>query len=174
MCQCLIMDCWWCNCLGIMCAGIHEALCCCSCWLCKHDELKKMRDDCCVCAECTGYGGALCCTGGICCAPEYVRAWSVKCAEKGTGVDVWSNMIFITISTILICIVLRQMLQLFLQWLCLAFECLFFVSVECLYIFFLCHSPTRVRLFQNTLTQNTPDGDHSISWDANFQISLNF
>lgn len=72
MCQCLIADCCWWNFCGA-CAGLHDAMCICSCWLCKPDEIKKEDEACCHCFDCDGFGGNTFCCGTVCCAPRYVK-----------------------------------------------------------------------------------------------------
>lgn len=83
MCQCIIADCWWCNCCGICCAGWLYALCCVSCWLCKPLEL--INEECCHIGFCAGYGGNLCCYGSVCCAPEYLIQYSNIKSTGATG-----------------------------------------------------------------------------------------
>ena len=75
MCQCICCDCWWINCCGA-CAGWHYAWCLCSCWICKPLEILAFDPNCCNCCICTGYGGNLCCYGGVCCAPDAVKNYS--------------------------------------------------------------------------------------------------
>lgn len=74
MCQCVILDCWWCNCCGEMCAGWTEALLCMSCWILKPQEMSNQA--CCSCCTWTGCGNNFFCYGGICCAPDYVKDFS--------------------------------------------------------------------------------------------------
>ena len=76
MCQCVLFGCWWCNICGEMCAGVHEALFLCSCWLCKPDEIAKADPACCHCLDCDGWGGHFFCYGCVCCAPRYVKNYS--------------------------------------------------------------------------------------------------
>ena len=77
MCQCILCDCWWCNWCGVCCAGWADHELCCSCWICKPDDLLMIDPECCHCCDgCAGYGGNFFCQGSICCAPDWVRNWS--------------------------------------------------------------------------------------------------
>lgn len=82
MCQCLCCGCWWCNICGVCCAGVHEAMCCCGCWVCKPDDLTQIDPDCCHMCQCVGSGGNFLCQGSVCCAPEYLKKWSVLRSTK--------------------------------------------------------------------------------------------
>jgi hypothetical protein len=84
MCQCLCCDCWWINYCGIVCAGWHYAICICSYWLCKPDDLANIDPNCCHICDCDGYGGNQCCCGSICCAPDTVKTWSKMRSGGGT------------------------------------------------------------------------------------------
>jgi len=85
--------CWWCNFFGVICGGIHEALCCCSCWLCMPDEAKRIRrsDDCCIIGEYVGIGGNLCCYGSVCCSPDYLQQYSAQLSMKSAEMNVNGN-----------------------------------------------------------------------------------
>ena len=76
MCQCLVCDCWWVNMCGVPCAGLHNAICICSYWLCRPADLQLMDPVCCKICGCDGWGGNCCCWGGVCCAAEVVKQWS--------------------------------------------------------------------------------------------------
>ena len=69
MCQCVLCDCLWWNCYGVCCAGLHQAYCCVSCWLCKPEEMTNQ--ECCDFGW-VGYGGNFFCEGMVLCAPDYV------------------------------------------------------------------------------------------------------
>ena len=73
MCQCVCCGCWWVNCWGACCSGCHTAYCCYMCWICPPDGI-----ECCLCMKCTGIGANCLCVGDVCCAPEYLRAWSAN------------------------------------------------------------------------------------------------
>lgn len=68
MCQCVLCDCLWWNCYGVCCAGLHQAYCCVSCWLCKPEMTNQ---ECCDFGW-VGYGGNFFCEGMVLCAPDYV------------------------------------------------------------------------------------------------------
>jgi hypothetical protein len=76
MCQCIFCDCLWLNCFGVCCAGIHNALFCASCWIAMPEDLAKLNANCCHILEWTGYGSNCFCTGGVFCAPSYIKDWS--------------------------------------------------------------------------------------------------
>lgn len=96
MCQCVLCDCWWCNVLGVCCAGWHIAYCCMSCWVCRPDGLQNQ--DCCICCKCTGLGENFLCCGSVCCSPDYLKQWSNSLSggqgsagSKGTNTQLkWS------------------------------------------------------------------------------------
>ena len=75
MCQFIVCDCLWCNWCGTL-AGIHNAACIYSYWLCKPADLASIDPDCCHICELDGWGGNFCCWGNICCAPMSVKQWS--------------------------------------------------------------------------------------------------
>ena len=84
MCQCVLCDCWWCNVLGICCAGIHFAYCCASCWVGRPDQLQNQ--DCCKCCEFVGCGDNCFCCGSVLCAPDYIKAFSKALSgEQGSA-----------------------------------------------------------------------------------------
>jgi hypothetical protein len=87
MCQFLCFDCWWCNFCGIVCGGVHNAICVCSYWLCKPEELAAIDPECCHIMACDGWGGNCFFFGDICCAPDSVKEWS-RLKSGGGGVDV--------------------------------------------------------------------------------------
>lgn len=76
MCQFLCCDCWWFNCLGVICGGFHNAYCLCSFWLCKPEDLVALDPDCCHVMACDGWGYNCCFWGNICCAPQTIKDWS--------------------------------------------------------------------------------------------------
>lgn len=77
-CQTLVCGCWWCSCCNIACMGVAMPVCCFECWCGKHDQLVSFNEKCCTCCEKTGFGGVCCCCGSICCAPEWLTAFSNK------------------------------------------------------------------------------------------------
>ena len=87
MCQFLCCDCWWCNWCGAY-AGVHNAACICSYWLCKPDDLSAIDPECCHICACDGWGGNCCCWGDICCAPDSVKQWSQMMSGGGNVVVV--------------------------------------------------------------------------------------
>lgn len=78
MCQFLICDCWWCSCCNVGCLGVGASMCCFGCWSCKHKQIVAFDYSCCTCCEQTGFGMECCCVGSVCCAPEWLRAFSKK------------------------------------------------------------------------------------------------
>ena len=74
MCHCMLCDCFYWNCCGAGCVGIHYALCLASCWLCKPAMLQVTDPNCCHCCEFVGYGGQFCCYGYHCCSPANIKA----------------------------------------------------------------------------------------------------
>lgn len=88
MCQFLCCDCWWFNCCGILCAGVHTAICICSCWICRPEDLEVIDPGCCKMCLCDGWGGNSCCWGSVCCASGAVREWSRMRSSGGSGGDV--------------------------------------------------------------------------------------
>jgi hypothetical protein len=92
MCQCVILDCWWWNCCGAFCAGLHDALFLISCWLMKPPEMSNQQ--CCVVGEWTGYGGNCFCYGSLCCAPDFVKSYSSSL--KWVAANSWFKSDFIS------------------------------------------------------------------------------
>lgn len=74
MCQCVLCDCLWLNMCGVCCAGLHLALGCMACWMCKPIEMANQEN--CEIGTYTGCGKNVFCQGMLCCAPEYVKQYS--------------------------------------------------------------------------------------------------
>ena len=84
MCQCVLCDCCWWNVCGVCCAGLHLALCCVSCWLCKPDEMTNQ--ECCQICTFTGCGKNVFFHGMLCCAPDYVISYSQLMNTQGNSI----------------------------------------------------------------------------------------
>lgn len=85
MCQFLCCDCWWFNCCGVPCGGLHDAICICSYWLCKPPGLQAIDPECCHICAFDGWGGNCFCWGNVCCASDAVKQWSRLVSSGGAG-----------------------------------------------------------------------------------------
>ena len=75
MCQCVIMDCWWCN-VFKECAGLANRYICIGCWMCAPESFPEEGKKCCTLFEASGFGGNFFCYGSACCAPDWLKGWS--------------------------------------------------------------------------------------------------
>ena len=93
MCQCMICECWWVNYCGVCCAGVAAFGCCYSYWCCKHESLVPFDKECCHCCDgFAGWGNNCFCQGGVCCAPDYLKKWSVFQTTGAIGNGPMPNM----------------------------------------------------------------------------------
>ncbi len=77
--QDIACNCCWYNCLGVLAAGCACGFICMGFWCLPKDDMLYERDDnCCVCCEQVGCGCNLCFAGYMCCAPKWLRSWSLK------------------------------------------------------------------------------------------------
>ena len=80
MCQGVLCDCCWYNCLGILTGGCSTGMLCCGWWCCQKDDMLeyKTKDECCTMLEQSGCGGNFCFIGCFFCAPVWLRTWSIR------------------------------------------------------------------------------------------------
>jgi hypothetical protein len=91
MCQFMCCECWWFNCVGVPCGGLHNAACVCSYWLCKPPDLLAIDPECCHICACDGWGYNTCCWGNVFCAPDAVKQWSRMLSGGGPDAVIVQN-----------------------------------------------------------------------------------
>jgi len=73
--QCILLDCLWCNCFGVLCGGLAINYLCCRCWILKPEGQASHNPNC-FDFGWSGLGGNCLCYGYICCAPDGIKNWS--------------------------------------------------------------------------------------------------